>query len=172
MKNFSLFFFLFFTVELNAQQLEMYTASNGKTYKIGDEIKLGRGSGQNGTFVCLTLGGWGAVVNAGSNMPTIPSNYSGMVATIKKIKKIETQQGKVIFSVFLKKTMNTTNFNLDIEDAIITCEIADCKNKDIAPITIINSPSKFDELKKLKELFDSGVITEQEYNIEKGKLLK
>lgn len=154
-----------------SEQLSSHKASNGIIYKIGDEIKLGRGSGQNGTFVCLTLGGWGAVVNAGSNMPTIPSNYSGMIATIKKIKTIETQQGKVIFSVFIKKTMNTTNFNLDIEDAIATCEVADCK-KDAIPVTIVNTPSKFDELKKLKELLDAGAITEEEYKTEKEKLLK
>ncbi len=36
----------------------------------------------------------------------------------------------------------------------------------------VSNQSPADELKKYKELFDSGVITEVEYNTQKAKLLK
>lgn len=41
----------------NNEKLNEYTASNGITYKIGDEIKLGRGSDTNGKFVYVNIGG-------------------------------------------------------------------------------------------------------------------
>ncbi len=47
------------------------------------------------------------------------------------------------------------------------------QNRNIADSDIINTEpkSKADELKKFKELLDSGVITEEEYNQQKRKLL-
>ena len=167
MKSIVFAMFLLFSISTFAQQMESYTASNGITYNIGDEIVLGRGSGQNGMFVYLLMGGIYA-----SSVPSIPSSYSGLKATIKKIKQQENMQNRLMFVVHVKVPMSVASFNLFIEDAIATCEIADCKKKDIAPVTIVNTPSKFDELKKLKDLLDAGAITEQEYQTEKEKLLK
>ena len=39
------------------EKLEQYTASNGITYKIGDDIELGRGSGTHGEFLYILRGG-------------------------------------------------------------------------------------------------------------------
>ena len=151
-----------FSISTHAEQLTNYKASNGKLYEIGDKIKLSRGSGQNGNFVYLTLGGLGL-----RGLSTqLDHTYTGSTCTLKKIKT--TKDTRIIFIV---GNGGLSNFELSIEDAIVTCEIVDCK-KDLPPATIVNTPSKFDELKKLKELLDAGAITEQEYESEKEKLLK
>lgn len=155
---FALLFLFLFPLCALAEQLGSYKASNDKLYEIGDKIKLSRGSGQNGNFVYLTLGGLG--LRGLSSQ--LDHTYTGSICTIKKIKK--TNDERIIFIV---GTGGLSNFELSIEDAIATCEIADCKNN-----TSTNIPSKFDELKKLKELLDAGAITEQEYQTEKAKLLK
>ncbi len=53
-----------------------------------------------------------------------------------------------------------------IEDAIPSCEIADCKTK---PAKM--SEDNLDKLKKLKALLDSGALTVAEYETEKKKIL-
>lgn len=169
MKNFTvLIIALLLSVNVYSEKLESYKASNGKTYKIGDEIRIGRGSGHNGQFVYLEMGGWLAVAGAsnGQSVPVLGKEFTGRTVVVEKIKK--QNSGKVLFIV---KSKNITNYTLYIDDAIATCEIEDCK-KDAIPVTVINQTSKFDELKKLKELFDAGAITEQEYQTEKEKLLK
>jgi hypothetical protein len=42
-------------------KLTEYPASNGINYKLGDKVKMYKGSGANGNFVNLYLGGWGAL---------------------------------------------------------------------------------------------------------------
>lgn len=167
MKLITLLLLLSLSTVAFSQTMESYTASNGITYNVGDDIVLGRGSGQNGMFVYLLMGGIYE-----SSVPSIPSSYSGLKATVKKIKQQKNMQNRLVFVVHVKAPMSVASFNLFIEDAIATCEIADCKKKDVAPVTIVNTPSRFDELKKLKELLDAGAITEEEYKTEKEKLLK
>ncbi|MGZ3902001.1 MAG: SHOCT domain-containing protein [Bacteroidia bacterium] len=63
------------------------------------------------------------------------------------------------------------NFDVYIEDVIATCEITDCNTANNQ--TAVSQPTgdKFDELKKLKALLDSGAITKTEYDEQKKKLL-
>jgi len=164
MKLITLLLLLSLSTMVFAEQLDSYKASNGKTYNVGSMIKLGRGSGQNGGFVYLTLGGIGL---AGSGTAAqLDHTFTGSNCTIKRIKK--TKDERVIFIV---GAGGLSNYELSIEDAIATCEVVDCNKKEVVPVTIVNTSSKFDELKKLKDLLDSGAITEEEYKAEKEKLL-
>lgn len=64
---------------------------------------------------------------------------------------------------------NITNYTLDIENAIATCEVENCieeKNERNSSV------DKYDQLKKLKELFDEGILTQEEYDAEKKKILE
>ena len=167
MKLTALTLMLLFSISAIAEQVDSYKASNGKTYQSGDVIKLGRGSAQNGWFVYLSTGGWAFAANGGVTTPQLDQSFTGTNVTVKKIKSVGSSS-KIIFTV---GAGGLSNYSLDIENAIATCEIADCK-KDAIPVTIVSSPSKFDELKKLKELLDTGAITEEEYKAEKEKLLK
>jgi predicted Zn-dependent peptidase len=58
-------------------------------------------------------------------------------------------------------------FSLFIDDAILSCEVVPCVQ------TVAKQPvaSVADELKKLKELLDSGVLTQAEFDAQKKKLL-
>lgn len=149
----------------NVEKLEEYTASNGITYKVGDEIKLGRGSDTNGKFVYVNVGGWAMSTDAESNR--LGAANAGLIVTVKKIKKYDYKRYKGVY--FTVGGGNITNYTLDIENAIITCEIEDCKNNN--EVSSISTSDKYDQLAKLKKLFDDGVLTEEEYNAEKKKVL-
>jgi hypothetical protein len=151
-------------IECSAQKKDEYKASNGITYKIGDKIKLGQGSGLNGSFVYLTVSGWAALADPNeAKAGSIPARYSGMAIVIKKIKAMKLKGvEKVMFSV---GAGNISNYSLDIEGAIASCEIEDCKKPNQ------QTSDKYDRLKKLKELLDSGAITQAEYDKEKEKIL-
>jgi hypothetical protein len=161
---------LFLPSLLFAQKAENYLASNGKTYNIGDTIKLGRGSGQNESFLYLQLGGWAAVATystgQGADQHNIGRQYAGMNVVVKKIKSLKSKAGTKIYLVV--SGGNISNYNLLIEDAIATCEVADC-NKQTA--TANSGSDNLDKLKKLKGLLDSGAITQAEYDGQKKKLL-
>jgi hypothetical protein len=165
MKKFlTLALLLCMTITVYAQKrLEEYTASNGVTYKVGDQIKMGLGSDPSGKYNYLTVGGWGVSLDREENkLPSIP----GLVVTIKKIKEYDTRAYKGVS--FTVGGGNITNYVLDIEGAIRACELEECdKNSG----TNTTSSDKYDKLKKLKTLYDEGVLSEEEYEAEKAKIL-
>lgn len=160
--------FLLFSVQIQAQntvkKLKEFTASNGITYKIGDKIQLGRGSGTNGKFVYVSVGGMGMSSNPDKNR--LGSANTGLLVTVKKIKKYDYKRYKGVY--FTVGGGNITNYNLDIENAIATCEIKDCKNENDSTQSV---PDKYDRIKKAKKLFDEGILTKEEYEAEKKKIL-
>lgn len=160
-------------IDVKREKKDSYKASNGKTYKIGDTITLGRGSNTNDRFNYLQAGG---ILNAmalgtlsdGAYAMSGERNMAGQNVIIKKIKK-ETSKRAGERTFFVVGIGSVTNANLFIEDAISTCEIKDCieKKQDAGSGT----GDKYDRLKKIKELKDSGVLSEEEYNSEKNKIL-
>lgn len=151
------------TAQKKMEKLKEYTASNGITYKIGDEVKLGSGSDAMGGFVYVTIGGWATGMDSGQNK--LPATNSGLITTIKKIKKYNHKRFKGVH--FIVGGGNITNYIIDIEQAIKSCEVVDCKKE------IASKPEedKYDKLRKLKKLVDEGIITESEFEAEKEKLL-
>ncbi|MBC5840740.1 SHOCT domain-containing protein [Flavobacterium sp. F-380] len=153
---------LFVSSFVNAQQrVSEYKASNGVTYKEGDTIQLGRGSGLQGTFVYLKIAGW----MAGSTTQ-IGSAYGGLNVEIKKIKKATFKGGDKVF--FVVGGGNITNYSLEIEEAIATCEVKECT---ASQTTVVSKSDKYDQLKKLKDLLADGTISQEEFDSEKKKLL-
>nr|BFF40407.1 hypothetical protein BACY1_22120 [Tenacibaculum mesophilum] len=147
------------------EKLKEYTASNGVTYKVGDEFKLGQGSDTNGKFVYVNIGGWGMSTNAESNR--LGAANSGLIVTLKKIKKYNYKRYKGVY--FTVGGGNITNYTIDIENAIKSCEIEICNDKkEVAE----SKPDKYDQLAKLKKLLDDGVLTQEEYDAEKKKILE
>lgn len=144
---------------INAQKLKEYKASNGITYKKGDEITMSKGTGHDDTYMYLWISGGGKINTVA---------YNGIKVTIKKIKRFKNKRGeKILFSV---GGGNIINYTLDIESAIEYCEIKNCKEKS-TDITE-NKSNKYEKLKKLKELLDSGIITQSEFDKEKKKILE
>ena len=165
MKYVVIVFLLTACLSAHAQKdLGEYKASNGITYHTGDTVKLGRGSAPNGNFRYVEAGGMMASTNPDLN--TLGKQFSGTNAIIKKIiiwKKKGAEKFYLIVGVGLM-----TNYYVAIEDAIETCEVAICKGSNP---TAPPAADKYDQLKKLKTLLDEGVITQEEYDKEKAKIL-
>jgi hypothetical protein len=152
------------------KRLNEYLASNGKTYHVGDTVKLGQGSANNGTFRYVQYGGWMMFFQNGnsSDAHNLDKGYSGYGVVIKKIHSFNANGNqKVVMAVGIRQI---SNYDLWIEDAIASCEIVDCKGAKATTVQQVDD--KFDQLKKLKALLDSGAITQAEFDEQKKKLLK
>ena len=163
-----------------SEKLDKYTASTGDTYTVGDTIKLGRGSGINGSFVYLQMGGLFNTLSAMSGtMSTangryreanrtntnisagLGKNFSGLNVILKKIKQQKFKGGNKI--VFVVGGGNITNYDLMIEEALATGEVAS---------SVITSDQALSELKKEKDKLDLGLITQTKYDSLKVELSK
>lgn len=141
-----------------------YKASNGVTYKIGDTVRLGRGTKPDGSF--LYLEDHGPIPNP-RGVRSLPKEFANAAAILKNIRKIKVNGvDKYMFSVNPGGPMRYTVF---VDDAIDACEIKPCKTSDSAKPATTGSVA--DEIKKLKGLLDSGAITKEEYDAQKKKLL-
>jgi len=160
MKPILLFSFLLAAVNCFAQNLKAYKASNGITYKVGDTLKLGKGSGENGTFLFFQLGGWK------NSDPKYfgERDYADSGVLIKRIKMHQLRGNpKMVFTV---GGGNIINYTVRVEEAIESCEVIPCKEEQQGVGSVA------DELLKFKHLLDAGAITQGEYEGEKKKLLK
>lgn len=144
-----------------------YKALNGITYYVGDTVKLARGSAPNGNFLYLQMGGWGAIMGYNANKSNDQMNigraYANTAVIVKKIKSGKIKGVEKYY--FVVGGGNITNYYLYIDDAVQACEVRPCleaKN---------NNVSVADELLKLKQLLDSGALTQAEYDSQKKKLL-
>lgn len=148
----------------SAQYYDSYEATNGKTYKKGDTITLNIGSATNGSFRYFQIGGFGKFTAASDqNNPT--RFFNGRQIYIKKI--VKDKNDRFTFIVSAKRGIN---YDLYIEDALQTCEIKDCESLKNPPKPM--SSDKYDRLKKIQELKESGTLTSDEFEIEKAKILK
>ena len=148
-----------------AQRLEEYTASNDITYRVGDMVSLGRGSGDNGTFVYLTTGGW-ARSSELAQYQLGATAYSNMNVKIKKIRNHKykgaetvrfTVGGGYIFKYWLR-----------IEEAITTCEVVPCEDSENTE----TETDHYQKLRELKQLLYEGIITQEEFDKEKKEILE
>ena len=145
---------------LSQNRLDSYTASNGIEYKVGDKIQLDIGSGCDGKFVYVSVGGIMITMDAETNM--LPATSAGMIMRIKKIKHYRTEVfNKVMFIMGIN---SVTNYNMDIEYALRVGEVH--------PNVYIESESNLDsgtfltkeiELDALKEQLDAEEISKAEY---------
>ncbi|MDB4901637.1 MAG: hypothetical protein JWQ63_918 [Mucilaginibacter sp.] len=158
------------SLNAKAQKLIAYVASNGITYHLKDTVHLGRGSAPNGTFLYLQMGGWAAIASYsasdGPNANNIGRGYANTAVIVKKIN--QTKIKGIVKVYFTVGGGNITNYLLYIEDAIQTCEVTPCTAPDNNQQIVAD---KFDLLKKLKGLLDSGAITQTEYDEQKKKIL-
>jgi hypothetical protein len=151
-----------------------FTTSVGWTIKKGDEIQLGSGSMPDKQFAFITdhpnVLSYGVFPGAG--ISNLPPGYTGRKAIVADF-IVRGTRTSGFFILAKLKVGSLSRYVADIENAIEADEIAvpleyAKKREDIPGAAII---SKADELKKLKELLDSGALTQAEFDAEKKKLL-
>lgn len=166
----ALFVFQSFNAQHKDEKLEEYTASNGITYKVGDEIILGEGKFEKGRFISVDLISSNYMTTNRSNR--LQAKYKGHTVIVKKIRRYKIfKKDSSFVALKVKLVGELGNVTLDIESAIKLCEIEDCNKPETELKNTTSLDNKIEQLKKLKELLDSGILTEEEFNAEKKKIL-
>ncbi|SNR60154.1 hypothetical protein SAMN06265371_106177 [Lutibacter agarilyticus] len=110
----------FLIAQKSYDKLNEFEALNGITYKIGDTIKLKKGSIANGEFEYVYF------LNKVNHVlhENLSKEYSDKFITIKKIERYNMKLIKGVY--FVVSGQGFKNYTLDIQNAILTCEIEDC----------------------------------------------
>lgn len=164
-KTFSFLLLIIFSLGFS-QIYDSYTATNGIKYKLGDTLTLNIGSAPNGSFRYFQVGGFGKGFTHSNDNNNPTRLFTGTKIFIKKINKDKNE--RITFVVSAKRGVP---YDLHIEEAIQTCEIKDCDKLKIESKNT-HQPDKYDKLKKLQELKDAGTINSEEFESEKGKILR
>ena len=153
------------------EEIITWTSEDGTNFTVGDTIRFGMGSNSDGNFRYVY-----ALANFFYSYNRVyDASLNGKFATIDKILK----QGsdKMGYTYYFTFRYPAGNSALQVESAIASGELItpaskkklDGKN---SPVIIQQGTvSLADELKKLKELLDAGVLTQAEYDTQKQKLL-
>lgn len=165
----------------NAPVFENDTLKTSTGFKIyeGLDLKIGTGSMNDGDFKFIrtnaaslfnyssTTGYQGLANQANS----FKRSNSGLSFKIKKVMPRGNKKNGFVY--YAKIGTGMINYEIDIENAIRSGEIVVPeefmpKEKSQAQ----NSETKYDKLKKIKELKDSGVLSEEEFQKEKDKIME
>jgi hypothetical protein len=176
--------FLLFLIPFisQAQKITEYKATNGITYHVKDTVRLNQGSAKDSSFLHIRQGSFGP----GGNY-NLPGYYLHTGVVIKSIKKnSDSGTDKYIFMI---DGNGLFRYSLYIDDAIAACEVTPCTQVPAVkqPVVTTKQPAPAvnqqpapaakpsilvaDEIKKLKELLDSGALTQAEFDAQKKKLL-
>jgi hypothetical protein len=144
---------------------------------IGKDIKTGYGSLPNGDFKTIGMNdGANIFFAANGDMPvqSIGKAWCNRLFSVKKFKKEGSdKRGYKYFVIINGGTMS--RFKCDIEQAIVSNEVLvpdefKPKPKPLV-VEVKQQKSVADELLKLKSLLDQGILTKDEYEAQKKKLL-
>ena len=157
---------------VHSQQLvdeNTYKSKNGMTFKTGDELVLGYGSNFNKDFRYVVTG----LNSMAGPMEGIGAPWHGRKFKIKRIKEMGNEKrGK---SYYLVIGAGLMNFWVDAEAAMQFDEIVypeEYKPKKVEVSQQTSATSVADEILKLKKMLDDGVLTKDEFEIQKKKILE
>jgi hypothetical protein len=160
----------------------LYTSSGFNIAK-GQKIKIGTGSMPDGNFKYIRINSASFFAyNTMSNNIHNPNeaNYanslnrseSGHQLTVVKLEKRGDENRDYVYYVVCK---GLPRYEIDIENAINAGEVIIPLSEKSASVHMPGDDilyiSKADELAKFKKLLDQGVLTEEEYIVQKKKLL-
>lgn len=183
-KIISILIFLF-TLVCHAQhepkfENDTLTTSTGFKVYEGLSIKIGTGSMNDGDFKFIrtnasslfnyysTTGYQGLANQANS----FRRSNSGLTFKVKKIMTRGNKKNGYVY--YAKIGQSLINYEMDVENAIKSGEIVvpeEFLPKTKNQIQEIIKESKYDKLKKIKELKDSGVLSEEEFQKEKERIM-
>jgi Short C-terminal domain len=130
-----------------------YETKTGVTYKIGDTIRMGQP---------LSHLGWISINSNTNNKYVINKNLINKDVIIKYI---DTVNASVNFTF----TFYNKDFRININNALRNKEVIPQFERELANKGL--SSNKYQMIKTLKELLDSGALTKEEFELEKSKIL-
>jgi len=155
-------------------------------YKIVEkqDIKIGIGSMPDGDFKFIRTNsaslfayhsttGYNGLANQANSFAR---NQSGLKYSIKSVEKRGSKKHGYVY--YAKIGSGLINYEIDVENAIASGELAvpdEFKQKPKTTATVVEVKQQIsvaDELAKLKKLYDDGVLTKEEYETQKKKLLE
>ncbi|CAM4379292.1 SHOCT domain-containing protein [Cytophagaceae bacterium 50C-KIRBA] len=152
----------------------LYTLSGYKIYE-GQDLKLGSGSLPNGDFKYITISTTSWLTAGAPSQGAVGRKWNGHLFKVKKFRKEGTKKRGFTYYLILGGG-NIVNYECDIESAIAFGEVVVPEkyrpNKSNGTVVEIKHELSIgDELAKLKKLLDDGVLTKEEYDALKKKLL-
>lgn len=157
----------------------VFTTSGYNIYE-GQEIKVGIGSMPDGDFKYIRTNSasiFNYTSSTGYNgLANQANSFARRNSGLKfKIKSVDQRGNKKHGYVYYAKIgSGPVNYEIDIENAIASGEIATPAEfkKSTGQIVITQQFSLADELTKLKKLYTDSVLTKEEYEVQKKKLLE
>jgi hypothetical protein len=148
----------------------LYTTS-GYKIGVGQEIKLGIGTQDNGDFKFITAAKT-LLSPPNQRLPSLHASADGHTVTVKKIKAEGNSKNGYVYHVIIG-VGQPMNYECDVESAIAASEIIvpDQYKPKAKAVSTTQPFSVADELTKLKKLYDDSVLTKEQYEVQKKKLL-
>jgi hypothetical protein len=169
---------------LSSNEDTLYLSSTCKFY-VEQDIKFGEGTTDDGSFKYIRISSGsmfhytatqGHSPRAANEANALPSSFNNGVGHVKKIMQRRAgRKGNNVF--YLKLGVGLiNNYECDITSALKSGEITciGCENfmkSNTQTVIVQQNSSNADELIKLKKLKDDGILTEEEYQEQKKKLL-
>lgn len=183
MKRLICFFsILIYSLSYSLAQDEIYPKLSGDTLFVkagiyfikNEKIKLGTGSRPDGDFKFIRISSTSLLQHTGWDKNSVnaanalPARCSGLEFKIIRIdKRGNNKNGFVYYPII---NYSSARYEIDLNNAISAGEIDGFK--DLKDISNMPQQSLSDELKKLKDLYDSGGLTKEEYEAAKKKLIQ
>jgi hypothetical protein len=159
----------FAQAQIGGKSVQSFKTQAGITLQKGDTVRIGRGTGSNGSFRYIFIPS-----NAFTGTPQkfFTSNFAGSAAVIKDLKTTESSMYG-IQTVAVIKGEGLLSGCIVINPAEEAGEIRTKSTQRTAAIGTASAPSGSvaDELLKLKQLLDAKLITPAEFTTQKNKLL-
>lgn len=160
----------------------LFTAS-GYKIAVGQEINIGTGSTPDGDFKFIRRNstGFGTMMATTDNNAynksqlSLPRNMDGHKGKVVKI--VARGNNKIGITYQPLITFGSGRYEIDVDNAIASGEIIvpdEFKPKPKNAATVVEMKQQLsvaDELTKLKKLYDDGILTKEEYDAQKKKLL-
>lgn len=165
----------------NGKIIDTLTTSSGFKVFVGQKIKIGTGAMPDGDFKYIRVSATSVFNNFSENNTysnqtnSLSRHWSGHEGQIVRIDRRGNKKAGYIFYPIMH-IYAAINEEVDIENAIAAGEIIvpeeyQPKQKPLL-VEIKQNISVADELTKLKKLRDDGVLSEEEYQAQKKKLLE
>lgn len=157
---------------------EGYNTNLGWKLEEGDTLRLGIGSRdrQSFSYIYSSPASFSQIMDANQEITYLENDYNNKIAIIKKFgAKGKRKIGYKAYAVV--GIGEFENYWVEIEDAIEYGELIPpspefAPEKEVMEVKVLGQQTdKYDKLAKLKNLLDEGVLTQEEYESEKKKLL-